>query len=440
MESPRKREVFAEKEQLTIEAENLEMLRKRIAEDVAENERRDEPSSKSRRKSAKPTKIFVEEEDEEEIIEEIFIDTDPLTPSCDDFATTLRIVKPKSGEENGEKESMEFSDRLDIHKIKHYDNCNENDGEIIPLRNIDLERLHKGTQNHLLHRKKEIHVKLKNSPESPILSPLSLLQRSMPQTTNVVATVNVKTVSNNNAPVLQQKLSQPQVIPQNLDEIREKAVAIKSCMELTSNEIEQLILGGLVVKVSNRKKPDHSLKYSCKFCIWYSRETNGQVKLRSFGRKEEIKRHHMLHLRYERFQCQYCPYKVVRSDHLHRHMKNKHPEVNHPGPQSTRSKRAQLEYGDTASPLLDFPPTMVNTHNRPSSLPQIPNMQNDFLNLIQNATNGAPNPAQLIQSFLHFQRLAQNIPQTAQVEEEPETAEITVESDNEEESTISGSS
>jgi len=85
----------------------------------------------------------------------------------------------------------------------------------------------------LLHRKKEIHVKLKNSPESPILSPLSLLQRyknsqffnssnnnlsSMPQTTNVVATVNVKTVSNNNAPVLQQKLSQPQVIPQNLGE------------------------------------------------------------------------------------------------------------------------------------------------------------------------------------------------------------------------------
>ena len=56
MESPRKREVFAEKEQLTIEAENLEMLRKRIAEDIAENERRDEPSSKSRRKSAKPTK------------------------------------------------------------------------------------------------------------------------------------------------------------------------------------------------------------------------------------------------------------------------------------------------------------------------------------------------------------------------------------------------
>jgi len=40
----------------------------------------------------------------------------------------------------------------------------------------------------------------------------------MPQTTNVVATVNVKTVSNNNAPVLQQKLSQPQVIPQNLGE------------------------------------------------------------------------------------------------------------------------------------------------------------------------------------------------------------------------------
>lgn len=60
--------------------------------------------------------------------------------------------------------------------------------------------------------------------------------------------------------------------------------------------------------------------------------------MRSFGRKEEIKRHHMLHLRYERFQCEHCPYKVVRSDHLHRHMRNKHPEIFHPGPQSTRRK------------------------------------------------------------------------------------------------------
>ena len=68
--------------------------------------------------------------------------------------------------------------------------------------------------------------------------------------------------------------------------------------------------------------------------------------MRSFGRKEEIKRHHMLHLRYERFQCQYCPYKVVRSDHLHRHMKNKHPEINHPGPQSNRRKQLQIGNGD----------------------------------------------------------------------------------------------
>lgn len=59
-------------------------------------------------------------------------------------------------------------------------------------------------------------------------------------------------------------------------------------MELTSNEIEQLILGGLVVKVSNRKKPDQSLKYSCKFCIWYSRETNGQVNS-TFEIKDENK-------------------------------------------------------------------------------------------------------------------------------------------------------
>ena len=62
MESPRKREVFAEKEKIEaqVEAGNIEMLRKRLAEEVAATEhpleRRDEPSSKSRRKSAKPTK------------------------------------------------------------------------------------------------------------------------------------------------------------------------------------------------------------------------------------------------------------------------------------------------------------------------------------------------------------------------------------------------
>jgi hypothetical protein len=58
-------------------------------------------------------------------------------------------------------------------------------------------------------------------------------------------------------------------------------------MELTSKEVEQMILGGLVVKVSNRKKPDQNLKYSCKFCIFYNRETNGQVKLNLFAIKEE---------------------------------------------------------------------------------------------------------------------------------------------------------
>ena len=43
-------------------------------------------------------------------------------------------------------------------------------------------------------------------------------------------------------------------------------------------------------------------------------------------------------------------FKVVRSDHLHRHMKNKHPEVNHPGPQSNRRKPKSLEDGN----LMDF--------------------------------------------------------------------------------------
>ena len=131
-------------------------------------------------------------------------------------------------------------------------------------------------------------------------------------------------------------------------------------MKLTMEEVEALIEAGLVVRglyhskinhaviitrsvVSNRKKPDQSLKYECKFCIYFNHDTNGEVKMRSFGRKEEIKRHHMLHLRYERFQCQYCPYKVVRSDHLHRHMKNKHPEVAHPGPQSNRRRKRSEE-------------------------------------------------------------------------------------------------
>lgn len=50
---------------------------------------------------------------------------------------------------------MEFSDRLDIHKIKHYDNCNENDGEIIPLSNIDLERLHKVSRSTSFNMKKQ---------------------------------------------------------------------------------------------------------------------------------------------------------------------------------------------------------------------------------------------------------------------------------------------
>ena len=35
--------------------------------------------------------------------------------------------------------------------------------------------------------------------------------------------------------------------------------------------------------------------------------------------------------------------KVVRSDHLHRHMKNKHPEVAHPGPQSNRRRKKSEE-------------------------------------------------------------------------------------------------
>ena len=81
-------------------------------------------------------------------MEEIFIDTEPLTPSADEFEATatprLVEVEPKTVEETGEsKESEDSSDRLDIHKIKHYDNCHENDGEVVPLSNIDLERLHR---------------------------------------------------------------------------------------------------------------------------------------------------------------------------------------------------------------------------------------------------------------------------------------------------------
>ena len=63
-------------------------------------------------------------------------------------------------------------------------------------------------------------------------------------------------------------------------------------MELTEMEVQQLILGGLVVKVSNRKKPDQSLKYSCKFCIWYNHDTNGQVFFH-FEIKEENKFYHL---------------------------------------------------------------------------------------------------------------------------------------------------
>ena len=76
---------------------------------------------------------------DEEIIEEIFIDTDPLTPSCDEIEAIPRLVEPEMEEET----CQDSSDQLDIYNIKHYDNCNENEGKIIPLNNIDVDRLHK---------------------------------------------------------------------------------------------------------------------------------------------------------------------------------------------------------------------------------------------------------------------------------------------------------
>ncbi|CAG5079099.1 Oidioi.mRNA.OKI2018_I69.PAR.g9167.t1.cds [Oikopleura dioica] len=429
MESPRKREFF-ENGTFVNKGEEERLMAGLKEEILKEEPVATPPPTKSRRKSAKPTKIFVKEEEiPEEIIEEIH--SDPL-PEDAFFPKLSENFSPTQNDD-----AFLLDERLDIHKIKHYDNCREKiDGEIVPLDfDEDIARLQRSSSNHVVQRKKEIHVKLSKNQESPKASSVALLHGSnLPQTIDVVATVNVKTASSNNNG-LNQKI--PPTTPANLDALREKAVAIKSCMELTQMEVQQLILGGLVVKVSNRKKPDQSLKYNCKFCIWYNHDTNGQVKLRSFGRKEEIKRHHMLHLRYERFQCQYCPYKVVRSDHLHRHMKNKHPEVNHPGPQSTRSKRPQLDYD---LPPLDFPPTMV-TDNLPGRS-RGPVMQNDFLSLIQNSATGANIPAQLLQSFLNFQRLAQTMPGANPLPEsdEAETAEITIESDNEEESTISGSS
>ena len=69
----------------------------------------------------------------------------------------------------------------------------------------------------------------------------------------------------------------------------------------------------------------------------------------------------------------------MRSDHLHRHMKNKHPEVNHPGPQSNRRKRIcgdGYEY-DQENEMISLPPhfgqnlhaqglsALLQNHNNP---------------------------------------------------------------------------
>ena len=86
------------------------------------------------------------EEDEEEIIEEIFVDTEPLA-SEESPATPRLLVDPILKEDNlnsiPENSEVLSAQLLDIHKIEHFDNCNEEKGEIVPISTIDLDRLHK---------------------------------------------------------------------------------------------------------------------------------------------------------------------------------------------------------------------------------------------------------------------------------------------------------
>lgn len=121
---------------------------------------------------------------------------------------------------------------------------------------------------------------------------------------------------------------QPKIFVSNeaLEQMRARAIDTRTMMTLSGDEVEHLILNSLVQPVLNRKN-DIGLEFPCGFCNWYN--ANYNVPIRSFSRKEEIKRHHMLHLNYDRHTCQLCDYKCVRADHLRRHMRNKHPMVNY---------------------------------------------------------------------------------------------------------------
>ena len=93
-----------------------------------------------------------------------------------------------------------------------------------------------------------------------------------------------------------------------LEQMRARAIDTRTMMTLSGDEVEHLILNSLVQPVLNRKN-DIGLEFPCGFCNWYN--ANYNVPIRSFSRKEEIKRHHMLHLNYDRHTCQLCDYKVL---------------------------------------------------------------------------------------------------------------------------------
>lgn len=111
-----------------------------------------------------------------------------------------------------------------------------------------------------------------------------------------------------------------------LDNMKSRSIDTRTMMSITKEEVEHLILNNFCQPVLNRKN-DVGLEFPCKFCNWYHEHYN--VPIRSFSRKEEIKRHHMLHLNHDRHTCQLCDYKCVRADHLRRHMRNKHPTVSY---------------------------------------------------------------------------------------------------------------
>lgn len=113
---------------------------------------------------------------------------------------------------------------------------------------------------------------------------------------------------------------------ERLQDMKSRSIDTRTMMGITDDEVEHLILNNQCQPVLNRKN-DIGLEFPCKFCDWYHKNFN--VPIRSFQRKEEIKRHHMLHLNHDRHSCQLCDYKCVRADHLRRHMRNKHPSVSY---------------------------------------------------------------------------------------------------------------